>query len=251
MSPRGIDGETTDAGYEGWAGEGGSGNPPPENPAPKTPQTPKQGGGIKPSNIVLVGMMLAAIAGMLYLALHHSKNPAPDQEEIVLEPEVVSLDDGSVKLDAIYDANGVFGMRGQGEDEIGLTIVKQEGSTDLYDVEGTFNSNQNLGIEGSDKGQSCWIDITHEVKYLVNGTFSSSKCQFELFVSVAPISSQLVGTGCSVDLNLDPSALYLTPLPVKLVFTKALASQKSGTYSLSIFDVALPRGVNCPSLSNP
>ena len=248
MSDKGITGESQDTDHQSWTDPGGAGSSggPSGSPLPG-----KTGGGLNLPTILLLGTMLAAISGAYYVLKHQAKQTTEDAEEIVFEPEVVSIDNGSVKLDAVYDADGVFGMRGQGEDEIGLTIVKKMDSTDLYDVDGTINGNQNLGIQGLDQGQPCWIDITHEIKYLVKGTFSSSKCQFELYVSVAPVSSQLLGTGCSVDLSLDPSALYLAPLPDKLVFTRSLASQTSGVYKLSLFDVSLPSGVTCPQLSNP
>jgi hypothetical protein len=243
----GIDGESQAGSHSQWSDINGSSS---SGSKGGSPQPGKQGGGINLPAVLVGGMLLVLLVGAAIYANNRRKDSPNEAEEIVFEPEVISLDNGSVKLNAAYTTDEASFLHADGEDEIPLTIEKTEVSG-FYDVKGTLNSVQKVGVDGMDQGQPCTVDISHDVTYKVTGTFIASRCTFELNVSLAPTSSGLVGTGCLVDINFDPSGIYVAPRPDTLTFTKSLASLRSEAFSFYLFDVALPQGVNCPALSNP
>jgi len=261
----GVNGESTDAGHGEWidlngsapatpkpGAEGGGGF---EEPGSSPPEATPSGSSPPPLNlgtIVLSGLMLLALAGVFYRANEARKTPPPEAEEIVFPPEEVSLDEGSVVLNARYTTADYEFCHADGEEEISLSIERNESTPDLYNVKGTLDGIQMVGIDGADKGQICTVEIKQEVTYKVSGTFrAGDACRFELNLAVTPTAYQVVAQGCSVDVNLDFSGFYVAPFPDPLVFTVALSPVKSATFSFYLHDVSLPRGVNCPLISNP
>jgi hypothetical protein len=251
----GVDGESQDAQHDQWTDLNEGGSPAPDRGIEGHGSSDSAGGmdsnkgsPLNPASMVLLGLMLLAVATVAVLA---NKNKGDDatQEEIVFEPEEVSLDEGSATLKASYSTSSEAFLTSNGEDSIHLSIVKNEDSSDLYDVSGTLNSIQKVGIAGTDQGQICTVEILHEVTYSVQGMFSSSTCLFGISVTLKPTSSQLLAQGCSVDINLDPSGMYVAPRPDNLVFEKSYEGMRSEVFNFYLRDVALPRGVNCPAFS--
>lgn len=257
MKYTGVDGESQDGNHNQWSDLNGAGSPHGEGPAHESsesaapPDSINKGASVNVPTIVLTGLMLLALATVAVLAnINKGGDSAQEPEEIVFEPEEVLLDEGSATLNASYSTADFEFFHADGEDDIGLSIVKNKDKPDLYDIAGTLNSTQKVGIDGMDQGQICTVEILHEVKYTVQGTFSSVGCKFEISVTMTPISSQLLAQGCTVDINLDPSAMHIAPRPEKMVFTKSFESISSEAFSFYFHDVALPSGVNCPAFSN-
>ena len=257
----GIDGESQDRNHNKWIDESGADSSLSEQPAAEAESLREgrqssqpagaqenKGASVSVPAIVLAGLMLLALATVAVLA---NKNKGGDaiQEEIVFEPEEVSLDEGSATLRATYSTASDAYFTSNGEDSIQLSIVKDEDTSDLYDVTGTHDSIQKVGVAGMDKGQICTVEILHEVKYSIQGNFSSSTCLFGISVTLIPSSSQLLAQGCSVDINLDPSGMYVAPRPDNLVFDKSFEGISSEVFNFYLRDVLLPRGVNCPAFS--
>jgi hypothetical protein len=262
----GVLGESQDASHGEWTSLNGSNAPgiarsvaegggDPGAKGASLPEASPGGSSPPPVNlgtIVLVGMMLFALAGAAVLANNARKKAAPEAEEIVFEPEVVVLGEGSVVLNARYTTAEYEFFQADGEEEIPLSIVKKEGEKDLYTVTGEINGIQLVGIDGLDRGQICTVQIKQEVTYKVSGTFrAADACRFDLLVTVTPTASQIVAQGCSVDINLDFSRLYVAPFPEPVAFTVALSPIKSAAFTLYLHDVKLPGGVKCPLITNP
>jgi hypothetical protein len=248
----GVDGEARDANHTEWTdlNEGGSS----QSDQPSSGQGNgldgsstggSKGGSVNVPAMVLFGMMLLALATVAVLGNRQGDDSA--QEEIVFEPEEVSLDEGSATLRATYSTASDAYFTSNGEDSIQLSIVKNEDTSDIYDVTGTLDSIQKVGVAGLDQGDICTLEILHEVTYSVQGKFSSSTCLFGITVTLKPSSSQLLAQGCSVDINFDPSGMYVAPRPDNLVFEKSFEGMRSEVFNFYLRDVALPRGVNCPA----
>ena len=261
MKHHGIDGEVQDGNHKEWSDLTDDGSSQGEQPAAEPDSgidgSSESAGGMGNNNkgssitvpaIVLSGLMLLALATVAMLA-NNNKGDESTQEEIVFEPEEVSLDEGSATLRATYSTASDAYFTSNGEDSIQLSIVKDEDTLDLYDVTGTLDSIQKVGVAGMDQGQICTVEILHEVKYSIQGYFSSSTCLFGISVTLTPSSSQLLAQGCSVDINLDPSGMYVAPRPDNLVFDKSFEGISSEVYNFYLHDVLLPRGVNCPAFS--
>jgi hypothetical protein len=258
-----IDGESQDANHDKWINESGADSSLSEQPAAGSEDSKEghgssdsaggmdnsnKGGSISVPAIVLAGLMLLALATAAVIA-YNNKGGDSAQEEIVFEPEEVSLDEGSATLRATYSTASDAYFTSNGEDSIQLSIVKDEDTSDLYNVTGTLDSIQKVGVAGMDQGQICTVEILHEVKYSIQGNFSSSTCLFGISVTLTPSGSQLLAQGCSVDINLDPSGMYVAPRPANLVFDKSFEGIRSEVFNFYLRDVALPRGVNCPAFS--
>jgi len=249
-----VAGESQDASHDNWSDLNDGGSPQGEQPSPQPDggldgssgsSGGSKGGSVNVPALVIAGMMLLTLVTVALLG--NNKGDDSAQEEIVFEPEEVSLDEGSATLRATYSTPSEAYFKTNGEDDIQLSIVKDEDTSDLYDVTGTFDSIQKVGIDGMDQGQICTVEILHEVKYTVQGNFSSSTCLFGISVTLKPISSQLLAQGCSVDINLDPSGMYVAPRPDLLVFDKSYEGIRSEVFNFYLREVALPRGVNCPA----
>ena len=200
------------------------------------------------TTILLIGMMLLVLAIISVLANENKKREA---DEIVFEPVVVEITEGNATLKIDYDVKDSLGFQSEGEEEIDLTIIKDEDTPDRYIVEGTLSSTQRVDIGAQDQGKMCWYNILHQVDYIIFGTFTPSTCKFELYVDMKPSASRLLSHDCSVELGVDFSSLYMAPPPENLVFTKPFAGPalSSLDYHLFLFNVSLPSGVNCPAFS--
>jgi hypothetical protein len=260
----GIDGESQDGSHEKWIDESGADSSVSQQPAAEAESVTdgrqsaqpaaaqeKTGVSVNVVAIVLAGLMLLALGTVAVIANNKKGDSAVDAEEVVFEPEIVLLDEGSAKLNVLYSTADSEFFNSAGDDDIDLSIVKNEDTPELYEVTGTLNSTQKVGIEGMDQGQVCTVEILHEVLYSVQGIFSSAGCKFEISVTMAPSSSQLLAQGCSVDINLDPSALFIAPRPGKMTFTRVFETVISEAFSFHFHDVALPSGVSCPAFSSP
>jgi hypothetical protein len=191
--------------------------------------------------MVLVGMMVFAIAAVAVLA-NRNKGSDSTQEEIIFEPEEVSLDEGSATLKIEYESD-VYAFKSKGAEDIPL-FLKPDEDLNTIEVTGFLASTQSVDVGAMDQGNECWFYIFHNVEYRVAGNFSATECKFELSVAMIPTSSKLLSTRCSFDPGL--------PLETgKLVFTISFADPalSSTDYSFLLVDVLLPRGVNCPAFS--
>ena len=260
----GVDGESSDASHDQWIDVNESGSSQSSQPSPQpdggiegSGSSGTAGGGGSSSNaalviaaaVVLGGLMLMAVAAVAVLALANRGNDS-SQEEMVLEPEEVSLDEGSAMLNVSYSTESADFFDAVGSDEIELTIKPKEDSPDQYDVEGTANSVQKIRMYGMDGGVLCPIDIEHDVKYTVKGIFYSSECTFGVETSLVPEASQLVAYGCSVNFNFDPSPHYIAPEQGFQAFVKAPEQLGTGVFKIKLHNVNLPRGVNCPAFTS-
>jgi len=198
------------------------------------------------TTIVLVGLMLLALAMVAVIAnSNKGGGSAPEGDEIVLPPEEVSIDEGSLTLNAAYSTTQYEYLHASGYDAISLVISKDEDSTNKYSVTGVLVSMQKVSMDGMDQGHICTVEILHKVTYTVLGSYTDAGCKFDLSVKLTPSSSQLLAEDCSVDINLDPSKLYLAPLAENLVFTNPSEARTSGVFTFTVLDVILPRGAKC------
>jgi hypothetical protein len=257
----GVDGESQDASHDQWidlkegatspgdpfpAGTDGS----PGGPADSSTGTGNinKGPAVNPATMVLVGMMVFAIAAVAVLA-NRNKGSDSTQEEIIFEPEEVSLDEGSATLKIEYESD-VYAFKSKGAEDIPL-FLKPDEDLNTIEVTGFLASTQSVDVGAMDQGNECWFYIFHNVEYRVAGNFSATECKFELSVAMIPTSSKLLSTRCSFDPGLPLESFYMAPPPGKLVFTKSFAGPalSSTDYSFLLVDVLLPRGVNCPAFS--
>ncbi len=207
----------------------------------------------KATGIVLTALMVFITITVILIAANiQRKKSAQEADEIVFEPVEVVLDEGSAKLKVEYEAQDYYGFESNCVEEINIKIVKDDDNPNQFIVNGSLISTQRVDMGALDMGELCWFYILHNVKYSVMGTFTPSACKFELFVGMKPTDSTLIGHNCSIDLAFDPSPLYMAPPPEKLVFTKSFAGPPSSSldYTLFLFDVVFPGGVNCPAFSN-
>jgi len=250
-----VAGESQDASHDNWTELNGGGSSQIQKPAAEPDSGldgssgssgGSKGSPVNPATMVIVGMMLFALAAVAVLA-NRNKGSDATQEEIVFEPEEVSLDEGSATLNASYSTEESDFFDSAGEDEIKLTITPNKDRENLYDVDGTSKSVQKVRTYAMDQGVLCPIDLQHDVEYVVSGTLSSESCRFFITVTLRSESSELLAYGCSVDLGLDFSPLYVAPRTDELQFIKELEKKKSESFTFYLSDVNLPRGVNCPS----
>jgi hypothetical protein len=257
----GADGESQDADHTQWSdlNDGGSsqGKKPAAEPDRGIDGSSESAGGMGNSNkgssitvpaIVLTGLMLLALVTVAVLA-NKNKGGKSTQEEIVFEPEEVSLDEGSATLKIEYDSS-VQGFKSKGADDIYLDLIPNE-DLNTIEVTGFLSSTQSVELGAMDQGNECWYNILHNVDYKVAGNFSSAECKFELSVAMSPTSSKMLSHNCSFDPGLPLESFYMAPPPEILVFTKSFAGPalSSTDYSFLLVDVLLPRGVNCPAFS--
>jgi hypothetical protein len=258
----GIEGESLDKSHKSWKDVDGSGASDSGTPAMDdatssdagsssesggSPQPAKPGGGVNPATIVLVGLMLATIAGAAVLANRGSKNTSPEAEEIVFEPEVVELEKGTALLTASYSTVDVDFFDTYGEDEIQLTIIENTDHENFYNVDGKKSSVQKVTTYGFDRGDHCPINVEHLVEYIVSGSFSSAACRFFITVTLKPSKSDMVSNACSFDPPGGVSHFYAAPSTAEMQFTYMLEQKKSESFTFYLTDVKLPSGVNCPS----
>jgi hypothetical protein len=251
----GVDGESRDTSHDQWTDLDGGGssqsNQPPAGADSGHDGSSGSNGGSKgspvnPTTMVIVGMMIFALAAVAVLA-NRNKGSDDAQEEIVFEPEVISLDEGSAILNASYSTEDSEFFDAYGEDEIQLTITPLEDQENRYYVEGSRKSVQKVRTYGMDRGVLCPIDLQHDVEYTVSGTLSPKSCLFFITVILRSESSELLAYGCSVDLGLDFSPLYIAPRTDELQFSTVREKKKSESFEFYLYDVHLPSGVNCPS----
>ncbi len=262
MAPSGVKGESLDKGHDQWidvdggeSSKGGRSSGGSQEPSGGSGSSGSSGGGsgsvppaVIAAAVILGGLLLMGFAVVATLAI--TSRGGETGEEMILEPEEVSLDEGSAMLNVSYSTESTDFFDAVGSDEIELTIKPNEDSPDQYDVEGTATSVQKIRMYGMDGGVLCPIDIEHDVKYTVKGIFYSSECTFGVETSLVPEASQLVAYGCSVNLNFDPSPHYIAPEQGFQAFVKAPEQQGTGVFKIKLHNVNLPRGVNCPAFSN-
>jgi hypothetical protein len=259
----GIEGESQGGLHDSWTDLSGSDSSVSQGPPPDTgsgsggltspessgaPPSPSKGTGINPT-LIIAGLMLIMLAGLGALAIRGRQESSPEGEEMVLEPEVVSLDEGSATLNISYSTEDADFFTANGADDVQLKIVPKESSSDLYEVNGTLKTVQDVVLNAMDQGDLCAIDIMHDVTYTVKGMFNSSECIFGIEVSLARGDSQLLAQDCSVNINLDPSGYYVAPQPGSLVFTKAMEQVSSLGFKFYLHNMNLPKGANCPAFS--
>jgi hypothetical protein len=259
----GINGESQDRNHKKWIDERGADSSFTEQPAAeaeggidghgssdpgRAADNSSKGGPVNVTTIVLVGLMLLALGAVAVIA-NNNKRSDSAPEEIVFEPEEVSLDEGSATLKIEYDSS-VLGFKSKGADDISLFIKPYEDPKTI-EVTGYLSSTQRVDVSAMDQGNECWYNIFHNVDYRVAGNFSSAECKFELSVVMSPTSSKMLSHNCSFDPGLPIESFYMAPPPEKLVFTKSFAGPalSSTDYSFLLVDVLLPRGVNCPAFS--
>lgn len=257
----GIDGESQDGNHKKWIDESGADSSVSEQPAAEAESMREgrqssqpagaqenKGTSVSVPAIVLSGLMLLALAAAAVLA-YNNKGGDSAQEEIVFEPEEVSLDEGSATLKIEYDSS-VQGFKSKGADDIYLDLIPNE-DLNTIEVTGFLSSTQSVELGAMDQGNECWYNILHNVDYKVAGNFSSAECKFELSVAMSPTSSKMLSHNCSFDPGLPLESFYMAPPPEILVFTKSFAGPtlSSTDYSFLLVDVLLPRGVNCPAFS--
>jgi preprotein translocase subunit SecG len=262
MSPKDLNGESTSNAHDNWINLDGSDGSVSETPAQEggtggegnassgsggTPQPASPGGGVNTATILLVGLMLITIAGAAVLANRGKKTDSPEEEEIILEPEVVILDKGSAVLTASYSTEHEDFFDASGEDEIQLTIVANSDRENLYDVDGSTKSVQNVTTYGLDQGIRCPMKIQHIMEYIVSGSLNSANCRFFITVTLKPEQSEMLQNSCSFDLPGDVSLFYAAPRTDEMQFITQLEKVKSETFTFYLSDVKLPKGVNCPS----
>jgi hypothetical protein len=262
MTPSGIEGESTSDTHDSWTnlnGTDGSGSKQPASsggtsgkgqPDPgsgSTSQPDSSGGGVNTATILLVGLMLITIAGAAVLANRGRKTDSAEDEEIILEPEVVILNPGSAVLTASYQTEHEEFFDASGEDEIQLTIVANSDRENLYDVDGSTKSVQNVTTYGLDQGVRCPMKIQHIMEYIVSGSLNSANCRFFITVTLKPEQSEMLQNSCSFDLPGDMSLFYAAPRTDEMQFITQLEKVKSETFTFYLSDVKLPDGVNCPS----
>lgn len=249
-----VDGESQDASHDNWSDLNDGGSPQGEQSSPQPDggldgssgsSGGSKGGSVNVPALVIAGMMLLTLVTVALLGNNKGDNSA--EEEIVFEPEEVSLDEGSATLTASYSTEDSEFFDAYGEDEIQLMITPIKDRVNLYSVDGTSKSVQKVRTYGMDRGVLCPIDLQHDVEYVVSGTFTSEICRFFITVTLISESSELLAYGCSVDLGLDFSSLYIAPRTDELQFTTQLEKKKSESFTFYLSDVNLPRGVNCPS----
>jgi hypothetical protein len=264
MAPSDVEGEVTSGSHEDWGnldgsdasvskapaqdqGSGGESQPPPESGG--TPQAGSSGGGVNLPVIILAGMMLLALAGVAVLANRGQNDSNETTDEIIFEPEEVSLDEGSATLQLDYEAS-VLGFKSNGSEAIPLYIIPYD-EDETIEVTGYLSSTQRVDTSAMDQGAECWYNILHQVEYRVAGQFLRDECKFELTALMAPTSSEMLGHNCSVDFPGDYGLLFMSPPPEKIVFRGPAPDPATVPeyYSLSLVDVYLPRGINCPAFS--
>ena len=262
----GIGGESQDRNHKKWIDESGADSSIAEQPAPEAESVSEghpssepagaqeninRGASVNVTTIVLVGLMLLALGTVAVIA-NNSKggDSAPEAEEIVFEPEEVSLDEGSATLKIEYEVS-VLGFKSKGADDIHLSITQDEEDLDQYYVAGNLDSTQRVDLSAMDQGVECWYNIFHNVDYIVGGHFSSAVCKFELSVVMSPTSSKMLSHNCSFDPGIPIESSYMAPPPGILVFSKSFAGPalSSSDYSFLLVDVLLPNSVNCPAFS--
>jgi hypothetical protein len=258
----GVDGEAQDGSHDNWTDLNDGGSPQGEQPTAGSDglgeghgssestggNNVSKGGSVTVPTLVLAGLMLLTLAMVAVLA-NKNKGDKAAQEEIVFEPEEVSLDEGSATLKIEYDSN-VLGFKSKGAEDIPLFIIPYEDPTAI-EVKGYLSSTQRVDVSAMDQGDECWYNIFHNVDYRVEGTFIAANCTFELTVTMVPTSSEMLSYDCSFDPGLPIESFYMAPPPEKLVFTKSFAGPalSSTDYSFLLVDVLLPRGVDCPAFS--
>ena len=181
--------------------------------------------------IVLTGLLLFLIAIAAVIA---ANNDTHEAEEIVFEPVEVELTEGSATLKVEYDAKDYFGFEAKGEDEISLNIIKDADLPHQYIIKGALTSTQSVRTGGLDQGDMCWINIIHDVDYMVAGIFTPSTCKFELSIAMSPRNSTLLSHDCSLVQDFDYGAVYMAPPPEQLVFTKSFAGPASSSPDYSL-----------------
>ncbi len=263
MTNTGVDGESQDGNHTQWSDLNNGGSPPGEQSAAEAESGIKghessesagamdninKGASVSVPAIVLTGLMLLALATVAVLAINNNGGDSA-QEEIVFEPEEVSLDEGSATLKIEYDSS-VLGFKSNGAEDIPL-FLKPDEDLNTIEVTGFLSSTQRVDLSAMDQGNECWYNIFHNVDYRVAGNFSSTECKFELSVAMSPTSSKMLSHNCSFDPGLPIESFLMAPPPGKLVFTKSFAGPalSSTEYSFILVDVLLPRGVNCPAFS--
>ena len=259
----GPDGESQDSSHDKWIDLNDGGSSQGKKPAAGSEDSieghgssesaggmdnSNKGGSISVPAIVLTGLMLLALAAAAVLA-YNNKGGDSAQEEIVFEPEEVSLNEGIATLKIEYDSS-VKGFKSKGADDIPLFLTPNE-DLNTIEVTGLLSSTQNVELAAMDQGNECWYYILHNVDYRVAGNFSSADCKFELAVAMSPTNSKMLSHRCSFDPGLPLESFYMAPPPETLVFTKSFAGPalSSTDYSFLLVDVLLPRGVNCPAFS--
>jgi hypothetical protein len=191
--------------------------------------------------------MLITIAGAAVLANRGRKTDSTEDEEIILEPEVVNLNKGSAVLTASYSTEDADFFDAYGEDEIQLTIVPNADRVNLYEVDGSMKSVQNVTTYGLDRGITCPMNIQHIVEYIVSGSLNSEACRFFITVTLKPEQSEMVKNSCSFDPPGGFSHFYVAPRTDEMQFITTLEKVKSESFTFYLSDVKLPKGVNCPS----
>lgn len=264
MSPSGLNGESTSDQHDNWANldgtDGSVSKAPAQDQGSRRPsqtasdtsgssQPDSSSGGVSLPVIILTGMMLLTLAGVAVLAGRGQKDSAETTDEIIFEPEEVSLGEGSARLQISYAAS-VVGFKSNGADSVPLIIVPDD-ENETIEVTGYTTSTQRVDTSALDQGTECWYNILHQVEYRVAGNFLRNECIFELTAMMSPTSSEMLSHNCSLDFPGNYGLLFMSPPPDKIVFRGPAADPATVPeyYSLSLVDVYLPRGINCPAFS--
>lgn len=199
---------------------------------------------------MLAGLLLLTLIAVGVIASNRD-NPAGEADEVVFEPEVVELDEGSASLNAVYLADEL-GFESRGSEDIVLTISANlnEGEEGKWVVQGFLPSTQSVDIAAGSGGGSedCWYHIVHKVDYNVVGTFDAAACKFSLDVGVAVTSSDVVSADCPAGSpGPDFKQIYMAPLPEELVFTESPDSKRLDLWTFTLSGVSLPTGIRCPA----